>query len=194
MPKPLHILDIDVECLPGHWIAADYVSKIITAVAWKWIDEGDPVTVLTHYDREPADMAGMLAAVIERADVVAGHFIRGFDLPLLNGNLLRAGQGPLSPVLAHDTKLDLTKTHGRSLSQRNLAMQLGVSKPKIDVTLPEWEAFNTRAPGARDKGIERVAGDVLQNIDMRKRLIEMDWLGAPKRWDGSPKGSGRYHA
>ncbi len=194
MPRQLRVLDIDVECLPGHWIAADYVSKIITAVSWKWIGERGQPEVLTHYDTYPDEMATRLAFVIEEADIVAGHFIRGFDLPLLNGNLLRAGLVPLHPVLAHDTKLDLIKTHGRSLSQENLAAMIGVSKPKVKVTLHEWESFNTRAPGFRDKGIKRVTGDVLQNIEMRQRLIELGWLGAPKQWDGTPKGSGRYHA
>lgn len=193
MHKRLRVLDIDVECLPGHWIAADYVSKIITAVAWKPVGSREPVTVLTHYDTEPGEMALQLAGAIEEADVVAGHYIRGFDLPLLNGNLLRAGAPPLQPLMAHDTKLDLVKSHGRSLSQKNLSAQIGVRKPKIDVTLFEWEAFNTRTPGFRDAGINRVRGDVLQNIEMRSRLIEMGWLGPPKRWDGAIRGS-RYQA
>jgi hypothetical protein len=194
MPSRLRILDFDVECLPGHWIAADYVSKIITAAAWKWIGERGRAEVRTHYETPAEDIARELAAILEDADVVVGHYIRGFDLPLLNGNLLRAGEPPLAAVLAHDTKLDLTRMHGRSLSQKNLAAQIGVAKPKVDVTLYEWECFNTRVPGFREKGIERVRGDVLQNIEMRSRLIEMGWLGAPRQWDGGSTKSGRYHA
>ena len=176
------VLDIDVECLPGHWIAADYVSKIITAVAWKWVGERGHASVLTHYETPPGSMAETLAAFVEDADLVVGHYIRGFDLPLLNGNLLRAGRPPLEPVLTVDTKLDLVKTHGRSLSQRNLAAMVGVRAPKVDVTLAEWEAFNTRTPGACDKGVERVRGDVVQNIALYKRLAELGWLGGPRVW------------
>lgn len=179
--RKLKILDIDAECQPGHWIAQDWTSKMITAVAWKWIGKGK-VEVRTHYDTTPEDMSLLVAAAIEQADMVTGHYIRGFDLPLINGHLLRCGCRPLRPVLAHDTKLDLVKTSGRSLSQKNLAAQIGVSKPKIDVTLTEWEGFNTLAPGFRQKGIDRVRGDVLQNIEMREKLIALEWLGPPKRW------------
>jgi len=194
MTRRLRLLAFDVECLPGHWIGGDYVSKIITAAAWKWLGEAG-VQATTHY-QEPAEaIATRLAVEIMQADMVFGHYIRGFDLPLVNGNLLRGGSSPLQPVLAQDTKLDLIKTHGRSLSQRNLADMIGVEDPKIDVTLYEWEAFNTRVPGFEEKGIIRVTGDVAQNIAMRARLIELGWLGPPGVWDGQPSGgSGRYHA
>jgi hypothetical protein len=193
--RELRIVDIDCECLPGHWIGGDYVSKVLTAVAWKFIGSEGGVEVRTHYEATPGEMAAELASVIESSDIVTGHYIRGFDLRLLNGNLLLGGFGPLSPVLAHDTKLDLTKTHGRSLSQQNLGALLGLQHPKVQVTLADWEAFNTKTPGYRDKGVERVAGDVLQNIEMRERLIELGWLGAPKLWTGiSSGGSGFYHA
>lgn len=184
MGRKLRVLDFDVECLPGHWIAADYVSKIITAASWKVIGSRGRPTVLTHYDTEAEEIAALLAAEIANSDFVVGHYIRGFDLPLLNGNLLRGGNPPIGQVLAQDTKLDLPKAHGRSLSQENLAAQIGVSKPKVKVSLPDWEAFNTRKPGYKEKGIERVAGDVLQNIEMYERLLDLNWLSAPKVWDG----------
>lgn len=188
----LRILDLDIECLPGHWIAADYVSKIITAAAWKWVGERGRPHVLTHYDASPEDIAEALAQRVQEADMVVGHYIRGFDLPLLNGNLLRAGLEPLEPILSQDTKKDLLVTHGRSLSQKNLAAMVGVGAPKIDVTLYEWEAFNTKTPGFRKKGVERVVGDVEQNIEMRAKLIDLGWLGPPKVWTGQPSGGGRY--
>ena len=40
----------------------------------------------------------------------------------------------MGPVLVLDTKSDLYATHGRSLSQKNLAPEIGVAAPKIDVT------------------------------------------------------------
>jgi hypothetical protein len=120
--------------------------------------------------------------------------IRGFDLRLINGQLLRGGKPHLESVLALDTKSDLYATHGRSLSQKNLASEIGVAAPKIDVTLYDWEAFNTRVPGFKEKGIERVRGDVIQNCEMREKLIEMGWLGPPRLWRPKPSGSSRYTA
>lgn len=192
MPTPLRVLTLDCECLPGHWIGGDYVSKILTAVAWAW-DDG-AVEVLTHYDEPPTELAAALAAEMETADIVTGHYIRGFDLPLVNGNLLAGGLYSLGPILASDTKLDLLKSHGRSLSQKNLSAQLGVAAPKIDVSLPDWEGFNTRQPGYRDKGVERVVGDVEQHREMRARLVALEWLGKPRVWSPTPKGQSRYQA
>ena len=191
MPEQLSILDFDVECLPGHWIGSDYVSRIITAVAWALDDE--PPSVMTHYDFTPTEMSLVLARKIEEADLVTGHFIRGFDLPLVNGMLLRAEAPSMGKVLSSDTKLDLKKASGRSLSQKNLADQLGVEAPKVDRTLREWESFNLREPGGREAGEERVAGDVIQHQQMRKRLIELGWLGGPKLWSPESKRT-TYHA
>lgn len=196
MRKPLRVLQIDTECLPGHWIGGDYVSKVFTAVAWKWLGQdeggelGNGVEVYTHYETSPAAMALILRETMIDADIVTGHYVRGFDLPLLNGNLLRGGYPPLEPIMTHDTKLDLLKAHGRSLSQENLASQLGLAEPKIKVTLPEWEAFNLKQAGARDKGVERVVQDVVQNEALRKRLIEIGWIGPVKRWDPERSGKG----
>jgi hypothetical protein len=124
--------------------------------------------------------------------MVCGHYIRAFDLPLLNGELLRNGMEPLHPVLALDTKLDLYKAHGRSKSQKNLAAELGLGEPKVDVSLHEWEDFNSRW-GSDAKVIERVVGDVLQNRALRKALIERGWLGAPNIWRAESHGGNGYH-
>lgn len=166
------------------------MSKILTAVAWSW---GEEVWVKTHYTHTPGAMAEMLAFAISRADMVTGHYIRGFDLGLLNGNLMRDGLPPLGPIWTQDTKLDLIKTSGRSLSQKNLSAMLCIEAPKIDVSLEDWERFNTREPGAEGVGIERVRGDVIQHMQMRKRLLELGWLGSPRTWTPEGKKTGSYH-
>lgn len=190
--KNLRILTLDCECLPGHWIGGDFVSKIITAVAWKVVGSRERPHVLTHFDYLPELMAEALAQEIEDADMVVGHYIRGFDLPLLNGNLMRAGLEPLRPILVQDTKLDLLRTHGRSLSQKSLSAMVGVRTPKVGVSLHEWEAFNTKEEWAKGKVEARVAGDVEQNIALRARLLELGWLGPPRVWTGQPAGAPRY--
>lgn len=181
MPKPIRILHFDMECLPGHWIGGDYVSKVVTAVAWGWRDD-DTIKVLTHYDTSLDDMADSLSSAIGAADIVTGHYIRPFDLPLLNGALLRQGMRPLDPVLTIDTKLDLLKAHGRSKSQKNLSSMVGVAAPKVDLSNWEWEQFNLREPGFENRGIERVVGDVIQHKEMYAALDELGWLGSPRAW------------
>jgi hypothetical protein len=190
VPRELNILDIDTECLPGHWIGGDFVSKIFTAVAFQWIGKGGVPAVYTHYEYTSGELAVILAKQVEEADYTTGHYIRGFDLPLLNGNLQLNGSPLFRQVMSHDTKLDLIKSHGRSLSQKNLAALIGVAAPKIEVTLAEWEGFNTKDPRYKAKGIERVQGDVIQNIEMRAKLIELDWIGPPEMWIAKQKTGG----
>lgn len=186
-------MHFDMECLPGHWIGGDYVSKVVTAAAWSWRGS-DFVNVRTHYDCEPRFIVRALAKHIRSADIVTGHYIRGFDLPLLNGALLREGEEPLEQVLTVDTKMDLLKTHGRSQSQKNLAGLLGVPAPKVDLTLGEWEQFNLKHPDFRDRGEIRVVGDVIQHKQLYQALEDRGWLGSPKVWSSASKASGRYHA
>jgi hypothetical protein len=178
----LRRLHFDTEAQPGHWIGGDYVSKLLTAVAWAWDDKPDDVTVLTHFDTPPAELALKLGAELVAADIVTGHYIRGFDLPLINGQLLSAGYGSLPRLMTVDTKLDLVRSHGRSLSQKNLAGQLGVEAPKVDLTLYEWEQFNDRIPGSEYLGVARVIGDVRQHIQMYGQLVEHGWLQGARAW------------
>jgi hypothetical protein len=195
-PRPLRIVTLDFECLPGHWIGSDYVSRIVTALAWSWSNNPDRIDVMTHYEHSRREMGGVFAALLKTADIVTGHWITGFDLPVGNGARLRENMSPVDQVLASDTKTQLSKTSGRSLSQQNLAASLGVKSPKVNVTLREWEEFNLREPGAREVGVERVVSDVRQHMEMRKALIELGWLGAPQVWRPNVRvsGYGRYHA
>lgn len=192
------VLYIDTECRPGHWIGGDYVSKVITAAAWAWGDRysvtNDEVFFLTHYDNSPEEVALAVTHEIRKAGIVAGHYVRGFDLRIINGALLRGGLRGLGNTLASDTKLDLKTTSGRSLSQKNLAGMLGCRAEKIDVALHEWEGFNSRQPGFELKIIQRVTDDVRQNIELRQRVLEIGWLGEPRVWRPAAPKSGQYHA
>ena len=185
----LDVVYFDLEARPGHWIGGDYVSKIVTAGAYVHNEE-EYVHVLTHYDYSPQQIVEQIAVVIEDADLVVGHYIRGFDLPLINGELLRHSLQPLSSILSHDTKLDLAPAHGRSKSQQNIAGLLGLEHPKVNVTLAQWEAFNDRQPEGYDIGVERVKGDVLQNREMRHKLMSLGWLNPPQVWSPLSRSKG----
>jgi len=92
--EELRVLDFDVECRPLAFYG-DFVTKQPTAIAWSYIGEHKGITVkaIGESDRSskvPQEEREMLEAFIEAynaADLVTGHFIRGFDLPLLNGAL-----------------------------------------------------------------------------------------------------------
>ena len=180
---PLRILDFDVECRPLSWYGGDWVTKEITAVACQWLDrQKAEVWLLTE---EPGSMLAMLTSFRERyylADMVTGHFIRGFDLPLMNGMMIDNGMEPLAKKLSHDTKLDLMKMQGLSKSQENLAALLGLKHPKVNMNQALWREANRLTPEGIAHTRKRVVGDVKQHIEMRARLLELGMLGPPKLW------------
>lgn len=183
--RPLRILDFDVEARPLHWISGDYVSKEITAIAWAWIGSDEPDGCYLLGESEPVDMLTAFVAAYNRADMVTGHFIRGYDLPMVNGALTEYGLPALGDKLSHDTKLDLVRRQGLSSSQENLGAMLGLSHPKVQMNQARWRAANRLTPEGLSAVRERVIGDVYQHIEMRQRLLELGYLAPPKVWQSN---------
>jgi hypothetical protein len=197
------ILDLDVECRPMAWYAGDMVTKEITAIAWRFVHEKESRTRVwllepskTWAEHLRKRKAG-LKAVLEdynAADMVTGHYLRGFDLPLLNAACFRLGLPILPQKLAEDTKSDLVKMSGLSKAQQNLAATLdakkGVShhlKEQMDTHL--WEVANSLVEEGRKEAKRRVVGDVNQHIGFRNDLIESGALCRPRVWYPAPNGA-----
>lgn len=183
------ILDFDVEARPLGWIGGDYVHKETTAIAWAWVNGKDvgpqdvSVAMLTKRDRDPARILREFRKVYAEADMVTGHYIRGFDLPLVNAMMEEFDLGPLTAILSHDTKLDRNKTHGTSGSQENLGAEYGVEAPKIQMTNNDWRLANRLDLRGLDKVRERVIGDVVQHVQLRAAMMKRGHLGKPRIWD-----------
>ena len=181
--RPQRVLDFDVEARPLHWISGDYVSKEITAMAWAWVDDPDNVECYLLGETSPVEMLTAFLDAYDRADLVTGHFIRGYDLPMINGSLTEYGMPALSDKWTHDTKLDLVRRQGLSGSQENLGAMLGLSHPKVRMDQRKWRDANRLTPEGRLLARERVIGDVKQHIEMRARLLELGYLAEPKKWE-----------
>lgn len=180
--RPLRVLDVDVEARPLHWIGGDYVSKEITAMAWAWTDAPEDVSCFVLGDTDPAEMLRAFLAVYRHADLVTGHFLRGYDLPLINGALTEYQLPSLTEKLTHDTKLDLVRRQGLSSSQENLGAMLALEHPKVQMDQAKWRAANRLTPEGQALVRARVTGDVRQHMELRRRLLELGYLGPPKRW------------
>lgn len=165
-----------------HWIANDYVSKEITAIAWAWCDIPNDVTCYTLGDTEPVVMLEMFRAAYEYADMATGHYMRGFDLPLIQGAMTEYGLPPLGDKLTQDTKIDLLKRHGLSGSQENIGAMLHLEHPKIQMNQKLWRDANRLTPEGLAILRKRVVGDVQQQIEMRRRLLELGYLGPAVMW------------
>lgn len=116
-----------------------------------------------------------LLAAIEEADMVCGHNIVRFDLPVLRGEALELGLPRLGPVLAEDTIRLRGVRHKKG--QDVLAQTMGVPEEKLPLNWSQWEA----AYGEKnlDTVIERVAGDVRQHQALRAAMRERGWLPKP---------------
>jgi hypothetical protein len=179
--RKLRILDFDCEARPLSWISSDFVSKEVTAIAAKFIGQKDVFVWLLGVS-EPAEMLEGFRALYEQADMVVGHNIRRYDLPTINGAMVEHGLPPLSDKLTHDTYRDLLKKDGLSFSQASLGAMLGLKAPKVGMDQAAWRKANRLQPGSFELTQQRVVGDVLQNIELRKRLIELGYLGPPRVW------------
>lgn len=182
--RPLRVLDFDVEARPLHWISGDFVSKEITAMAWAWTDTPDDVTCYLLGETEPVEMLQAFLVAYQQADMVTGHFVRGYDLPMVNGALTEYGLPVLGNKLTQDTKIDLIRRQGLSSSQKNLGAMLKLEHPKVDMDQSKWRDANRLTPEGRQLARQRVIGDVQQHIEMRSKLLALGYLGPPVLWKG----------
>jgi DNA polymerase elongation subunit (family B) len=184
------VLDFDCECRPIAWYGGDWVTKQPTAIAWKFIGERGKVEVAVigeSFDTRKTidEERAMLEAFVDAydaADIVTGHFIRGFDLPLLNGSLMRLGMPLLGPKMAQDTKSDLVRGQGISKSQENLGAMFELAHPKVGMNTSKWAAGNMLLPHGIAETKKRVVGDVRQHVELRAKMIERGVLGPARVW------------
>ena len=189
--EPLRILDFDIENRPLTYLGSDYTTGDVTAIAWGWADEEAVDCAVQTKDRRSLRRAlKRFRDVYEQADMVTGHFIRGYDLRVLNGALMEAGIPHLGPKLSCDTKNDLLKSKYISLSQENLCAMLGLPEPKVQMNTPRWREANRLTPEGVELSRIRCVGDVVQHKALRLRLLELDWLAGPSVWrpGGGPDG------
>ena len=101
-------LDFDLETVAAGFADPDWVPQTITCWAYCWVgDNNVQVDALPVADREDFDARRRfllpLLAAIEQADVVTGHNIVRFDLPVLMADIMRVGLPALEPMLVQDT-------------------------------------------------------------------------------------------
>lgn len=202
--REARVLHFDCECRPMAWYGGDFVTKQPTAIAWKFrdqppSDEPDVAVIgLSHepdnLDDEETEMIELFREAWNEADMVTGHFIRGFDLTLLDGALIRLDLPLLGEKVTSDTKLDFAKAHGISKSQENLGATFELEHPKIPMNTAKWFESNKLTTKGIEWTIERVVGDVQQHIDLRNEMLDRGLLAAPKVWSPKSSGIGQYTA
>lgn len=195
--KAKRVLDFDIEARPLGWYGGDWVHKEVTVIASAWCDAPESTLQVLFLTNKKGSAVRMLNGFKERYDaagIVAGHYIRGFDLGTLNAMYAEHGIPGLGEKLTHDTKGDLVRMSGISKSQENLASWLGIKNPKVGMTMQDWRSANRLTPEGIALAVERAGGDVLQNIEMRAELMRRGLLGPPKLWTPGDGPGPKYHA
>jgi len=186
--RPMRILDFDIENRPLSYLGSDFTTSEVTAIAWAWTDAPHDVTVYLLGDMELPEILRRFRAAFDAADMVTGHYVRGHDLPMLNGALMECGMPALGDKLVSDTKVDLMRSKGLSLSQESLGAMFRLEHAKESMNQSKWRAANRLTPEGLAEVRRRVTGDVVQHCELRAKLLEGGYLRPPQLWrSGSAK-------
>ena len=82
-------------------------------------------------------MLDALLTQIERADILTGHNIARFDLPVINAEAVRLGLRPVERAVVQDT-MKLVRTKGLKKGQDNLGRMLRLDDEKLAL---DWQAW-----------------------------------------------------
>lgn len=181
--RPLRVLDFDIENRPLSYLGSDFTTAEVTAIAWAWCDSDDVTVRLLGETPLPAILSEFVAAY-NAADMVTGHYIKGHDLPMLNGALMECGLPLLGDKRVQDTKIDLARTKGLSMSQESLGAMFRLEAAKEQMNQIKWRSANRLTPEGLAEVRRRVVGDVKQHMQLRKELIARGYLGPACMWRG----------
>lgn len=175
--RAFRCLDFDLEAVAAGYGDPDWVPQKVTAIAWSWCDE-EHVSYATRLDGAEYMFDSFLEAY-GQADVVTGHNIIRFDLPVLNADLLRNGYPSLGAKVAQDT-IRIVKTKGFKKGQDNLLSLLESPIKKLPLNWQEWQDAYEESDWATV--IDRVVSDVQGHKILRAQMIERGWLRPAVTW------------
>ena len=172
----------DVEARPGPWLAADITAKHMLSLAGCYA--GKPKTMAYLAPGFDADDLEEFVTPIREGALVVTHNGFRYDLPFLNGTLIRLGLRPLGSVLVHDTYHHLPK-RGRAFSGSlgNMARRFDVGVSKGSMSEYDWDLAYQGDPTALEKLRVYNVGDVKTTLALRKKLMELNLLRPPSRWN-----------
>jgi hypothetical protein len=182
--QPKRILDFDIETRRIGFHSAGKFSPDgcePVAIACGWADE-KKVHVWTLTEDGSAEMLAGFRRFWDEAGIVTGHYIRKFDLPIINGALLEHRLPMLTPKLSSDTHGDFVRVAGLSKSQENLSLMLRTGSKKVHMADDDWRKVARLERDAMIACRRRVVGDVRQHKIERLALIARGALKGPRMW------------
>jgi uncharacterized protein YprB with RNaseH-like and TPR domain len=150
------------------------------SIAGKFVDGGKPAYLAPGFT--PDELEGFVRPLRQGAMVLT-HNGPKYDLPFLNGSLIRVGLKPLPRLLVTDTYAHLPKRGSAfSASLGNMTQRFDVRYQKGKMSEVEWDLAYHGDPDALVKLRRYNIGDVAATIALRERLLELGLLGVPRWW------------
>lgn len=176
------ILDFDIENRPLAYLAEDFTTGEVTVIAACFMDEPDSMRTWALGYHKPAQIVEGFRKMYNKADIVTGHYIRSHDLPYINGACMELKLPVLGPKLTVDTKTDLPKSKGISKSLENLTAMFGLSHKKVHLSNHQWRQANRLTKEGVQDARGRAEGDVREHMELYAKLLELEYICAPKIW------------
>lgn len=179
------VLDFDVETIAAGFADPEWVPQKITCVAWSWIGSDlvesrvcGPAGIFGKPHRRARMLAPLLKA-LDEADMVTGHNILRFDLPVIQAEVMRLGLPSLRPMLVQDT-IRLNRSKGFKKGQSNLGRLYRIAEEKLTM---DWQAWQDAYDEDGWQTVRaRAESDVLMHKQLRETLLERGYMKEPRRW------------
>lgn len=168
----------DIESRPGPWGGGDFTFRHMLSIAGGY--EGERVEYLAP-GFTPGALADFVAPLREGVLAVTHNGIR-YDLPMLNGMMVKLGLDPLPPLLVCDTYSQLVKRgQAFSASLGNLASRFGIQS-KGSMGEYAWEQVYEGNPEYLEKLRTYNINDVEVTFLLRQELIRRGLLKPARVW------------
>jgi DNA polymerase elongation subunit (family B) len=183
--RPTRILDFDIETVAAGFADPDWVPQKVTCVAWSWVGSDTVESTVcgpAGIFGKPGKRVQMLKPFLKelaKADVVTGHNITRFDLPVLNAEVMRLRLPVLGAVRVQDT-MKLARSKGFKKGQDVLGRLFRLEEQKLSLNWQDWQDAYDEAgwPTIR----ERAESDVLMHKELREELLTLGYLKPIRVW------------
>jgi hypothetical protein len=169
----------DIEARPGPWGGGDFTFRSMLSIAGGYADSAISYLAPGFLKYE---LERFIMPLREVNVLVVGHNAIRYDLPMLNGTLVKLGLPCLPPLLVSDTYAHLVKSdYAYSKSLGNMAERFGI-QAKGSMSEYAWERAYDGDPEYLRRLKEYNIRDVETTLALRAVLLERGMLKSPRRW------------
>lgn len=175
------IFAFDCEARPGPWAGSDFTFRSMLSLAGCYEDDiAHPIYVAPGFSPKKLEL---FVEPFRSGCLIVTHNGPRYDLPFLNGTLMKMGLAKLPPLLVSDTYAHLPRRGSAfSASLGNLAQRFEVGQEKGRMTEVDWDQAYHGDRDALARLKDYNVGDVHTTLALRRKLLDLGILGPPRRW------------